>query len=110
MAAHTELKNKIAKDSGAAMFKERFTVRQWVQWLKGNQDARVQNIGWALDYGVRTGRLPNVNANDELMRNGHTLTNLQMATLIAKAAISQETNDTAAGLKALQKELNIRVV
>ena len=110
MAAHTELMAELRRQSGVDFTSERLTVRQWTNWLLAHSDCAVSNLGHALQHGVRTGRLPNVNSNGEMLNGDYRpMTNLQMVRLFARAAVSQSENTTAAGLRALQAVLGVRV-
>ena len=111
MAKHTELAAELRKQSGIDSTSERLTVRQWTNWLMAHDNHAVNNLGYALRYGAQTGRLPNVNANDEMLspQSYRPLTNLQMVQLFARAAVSQEESTTASGVRALQNALGLRV-
>jgi hypothetical protein len=111
MAKHTELKEQLRKETGIANTNERLTARQWTCWLKDHKNNGIRNLGFALDFGTKTGRLPNINFDGELTntKTFKPLTNLQTITAFAKAATNQTENTTAAGLKALQDAFGLRI-
>jgi hypothetical protein len=112
MAKHTELKNQLRKESGIDFTKDRLQARRWIAWLKDNQNTSLRNLGFALDFGLKTGRLPNINFEGELTnpKTGKPLSNLQTVTAFAKAATTQTENTTAASCKALQAAFNLRTM
>ncbi len=109
---HTEIKNRLRKESGIDKAKDTFWVKAWVSWLKDHNDISIQNIGYALEFGTSTGRIPNINYEGQLTNviSGKPLTNLQVITAFAKTAVNQDENTTAAGLKSLQTALGLKAV
>lgn len=102
----TEMRAKIRKESGIRFQKETLSISQWVNWLKSHSDTAVQNIGYGIEFGVKTGRIPNwikINSWDKILTINHQpMTNGQMADVIAAAIVEQSDLSTAAAVKALQ--------
>ena len=110
MALHTELKNKIRKEAGLNYTSERLNINDWVRWLKGNTDLRLSNLGTALAWGCKTGRITHY-TNEHYLLNPHTnklYSNLQMTTVFAKAALTLNSSGGSLqdGLNSLQNAMN----
>lgn len=111
MSKHTELTKQLLNESGVKNASETLTVRQWVRWLKDHSDNAVKNVGWSLEWAVKTGRVPNVNRENELLdvQSCKPLSNRQVVNVLAKAVVSQSANNQAEGCKALQGAMGLRV-
>lgn len=110
MKQQSEMTKQLVKESGVDRNNERLTVRQWVRWLKDHKNEAVKNMGWSLEWAVKTGRVPNVNRDGELLDSDYKpMSNKQVAKVLAKAIVSQTANNQAEGCRALQSALGLRV-
>ena len=88
------------------------TVRDWVRFCQYSHDPRFESLYWALDWGVRSDRLPCwVRGYDDeryFAERGQRLSSVQVRALLARAAqrlpgsVSQQV-----ALEALQAEFGL---
>ena len=87
------------------------TVRDWIRFCELSSDKRFQNLFYSLSHGLETGRLPNWERGFDFekyfTKNNKRMSNVQVRNALSEAAELQESLNTAAGLKALQKVFGI---
>lgn len=106
-----ELKSQLVKQSGTKK-NDKLSVRRWVMWLKDSKDERVSNLGFALDFGVKTDRLPNwtrLEGEKVLTIKGEVVTAHRFLEMVAQAALNQKELTTASGVSALQSVFGLTV-
>lgn len=110
-AEHDKLLAQLCKETGIDRMQATLTARQWTLWFKDHSDPRIRNIGFALAYGLKTGRLPNRNIDGYLTDTKLHLAmdNLTTLKILISAALAQKENTTRAGIEALMAEFNLRI-
>jgi len=91
----------------------RMTVHDWVLQLEGASAPQFNELGTALEYGVRTGHFPCWQRAGEYDRvltlGGQVLSNVQARRLFAEAAERLDDFTTAGALRALQAVFGVTV-
>ena len=108
MDAKTVAQNEMKWAKGYKM-----TVRDWMRFCELSSDSRFNNLYWAMDWAMSTGRLPNWERGADweqyFTKNGKRLSNVQVRNLLARAAESQEKMTQSDGLRALQSAFGVSV-
>lgn len=96
---------RIRREAGIRFMRKPIEFDQWQTWLLGHADEDIHGLGWALRFGVRTGRLANHNGRHFTSADGSPLTNGQMADAFGWALDNRDGTDMAATVKALREGL-----
>lgn len=101
-----EMMEMVRRESGVARLQQPLSVGQWVLWLESHPNASLRNVGHGMEFGMRSGRLPNwvrEGYDRFFMLNHEVMSNEQMVEAVAMAAMAE--NNVAAAVRALQQAM-----